>query len=386
MRVAVVVRSLKIGGMERSAINIAQSFANEGHESHLIYFKSKNAALKPEKNVYLHHFNLEKIARLSIIGFIWNIFSRILNSIIRQSYFFWSGMLFSKIFKYKLEKLEKKYGKFDLIILRGQGTFESVWMLKDDRIKQVSVSMFIFSGSAKRNFFLRCLYDNKHIICISEGVKTKILEAAEIANFKPKSLNIVYNAMDIELVQKKALEYSPDIDEEYLVYFGRITPNKNVSLGVSAYNYAKQNLGLDKKFIIIGDGAEYKNVQEQIKLLKLEDSVKILGSLDNPYPWVKNARLFVFTSKSEGLGNVLLESLACHTPIVSVKTEGGAKDIMKDELDEFRVDFNEEVLAKKIVQTLHEKPFIDYDKYLEEFTPSFVVQKYITVFALNDKK
>ena len=382
MRVAVVVRSLKIGGMERSAINIAQSFANEGHESHLIYFKSKNAVLKPEKNVYLHHFNLEKIARLSIFGFVWDVFSRLMNSLIRQSYFFWSGIFFSQIFKYKLKSLEKEHGKFDLIIVRGQGTFEYIWTLKDDRIKQVSVSIFISTGSTIRNFFLRCLYDKKHIVCISEGVKTKILEVANIAKFKPKSLNIIYNPMDTELVQKKALEYEPDINEEYLVYFGRITPNKNVSLGISAFNYAKQNLGLNKKFIIIGNGTEYSNIQEQIKNLNIEDSVKMLGSLDNPYPWVKNAELFIFTSKAEGLGNVLLESLACNTPIVSVKTDGGARDIMKNELTDYRVDFNEAVLAKKIVQTLNEKPYINFDKHLEEFTPSFVVQKYINTYSL----
>lgn len=384
MRVAVVVRSLKIGGMERSAINISQSFANEGHESHLIYFKSKNAGLKPEKNVHLHHFNLEKIARLSIFGFFWDIFSRIMNLIIRQSYFFWSGILFSEIFKYKLKNLEKKHGRFDLIIVRGQGTFEYIWTIKDDRIKQVSVSIFISTGSKIRNYFLRCLYDKKHIVCISKGVKTKILEAANIAKFKPKSINIIYNPMDVGLVQKRALEYKIDINEEYIVYFGRITPNKNVSLCVSAFNYAKQNLGLDKKFIIIGNGAEYTNIQEQINSLNLKDSVKMLGSLDNPYPWVKNAELFIFTSKAEGLGNVLLESLACNTPIVSAKTEGGAKDIMKNELAEFRVDFNEVVLAKKIMQTLTEKTYINFDKHLEEFTPSFIVEKYINTYLLQD--
>ncbi|MEA3330223.1 MAG: glycosyltransferase [Campylobacterota bacterium] len=382
MRVAVVVRSLKIGGMERSAINIAQAFANEGHESHLIYFKSKNAGLKPEKNVHLHHFNIEMIIKLSIVGLIWEIFSRVMNSIIRNSYFLWYGMLSSLIFKYKINQLEKKYGKFDLIILRGQGTFESVWMLKDDRIKQVSVSMFIFSGGIVKNFFLRRLYDGKHIIAISNGIKEKIIEVSKIVNFKPKSLSVVFNPMDIALVQKKALDYMPEIDGEYIVYFGRITPNKNVSLLVDAYKYAKDNLALDKKLVIIGSGPKSDDIKEQIKSFGLEDDVVMLGSLSNPYPWVKHAKLFVFTSKAEGLGNVLLESLACHTPIVSVKTEGGPKDIMDGELAEFRVDFDKEVLAKKIVKVLDEKPYIDFDKHLKKFKPSSIVGRFKEVYSL----
>ena len=377
MRVAVVVRSLKIGGMERSAINIAQSFAKEGHESHLIYFRSKNAALKPDKSVHLHHFDIEKFMKLSIIGLVWTVFSKLLNMIIRHSYFFWYGMFSSFIFKYKLSQLEKKYGNFDLIILRGQGTFETLWMIKDDRFRQVSVSMFIFSGTMRKNFFLRRLFNDKHVVCISSAVKEKVLEASRVAGFKPKSLSIIHNPMDINSVQQKALEYKPDIDEKYIVYFGRITPNKNVSLGVEAFAYAKKYLDLKMKFVIIGNGAKFDDVKKQVSELGLDESVMMLGMLSNPYPWVKNAQLFLFTSKAEGLGNVLLESLACHTPIVSVKTEGGAKDIMRDELDSFRVDFDKRELAQKMMEVLDNKVDIDYEKYLQKFLPSYVVGKYI---------
>ncbi|MCD6432585.1 MAG: glycosyltransferase [Sulfurimonas sp.] len=382
MRVAVVVRSLKIGGMERSAINMAQAFANEGHESHLIYFRTKNAGLKPEKNVHLHHFNIARIMKLSVVGLVWDLFARIMNGVIRHSYFFWYGMLSSWIFKYKIYTLEKEYGKFDLIVLRGQGTFESLWMLKDDRIKQVSVHIYIFTGGAIKNFFLRRLYNDKHIIAISNAVKEKVIEVSKIANFKPKSLNLIFNPMDVELICKKASEYMPEIDEEYIVYFGRITPTKNVSLLVDAYKYAKDNFALDKKLVIMGVGSRFNDIKNQIKSFGLEDEIIMLGSLPNPYPWVKHAKLFVFPSKAEGLGNVLLESLACRTPIVSTKTIGGAKDIMEGELAEFRVDFDKEVLAKKVVQVLDEKPYIDFDKYLEKFKPSFMVQRYKEVYSL----
>jgi len=382
MRVAVVVRSLKIGGMERSAINIAQAFADEGHESHLIYFRGKNAALKPKENVHLHHFDIEKMMKLSIVGQLWIFISKILNTFIRHSYFFWYGMLSSWIFKYKIYQLEKKYGKFDLIILRGQGTFESIWMLKDDRLKQVSVSMFIKTGGVIKNFFLRRLYHQKHIIAISNGVKNKIIEVSEIADFKPKSLNVIFNPMDIELVRKRSYEYEVDLKDEYIVYFGRITPNKNVSLLIDAYKYAKDNFSFDKKLVIIGDGAKYDDIKKQIDSYGLNNDVLMLGALSNPFPWVKNAKLFVFTSKFEGLGNVLLESLACHTPIVSVKTVGGPEDIMDGELESFRVDFDEKKLAKKIVQVIEQQPHIDFEKYLLKFKPSSVVSRFKEVYSV----
>lgn len=41
MKVLIVVRTLKIGGMERVAVNLADAFAEQGHESHLMYFKPR---------------------------------------------------------------------------------------------------------------------------------------------------------------------------------------------------------------------------------------------------------------------------------------------------------------------------------------------------------
>ena len=116
MRVAVVVRSLKIGGMERAAINLAEAFEENGHESHLIYFKEKGKALEPNRKVYLHHFNLNRIMKLTIVGTIWHILSKIINMVFRDSYVFLVAYLITPIFKFKIKSIEKKYGKFDLII------------------------------------------------------------------------------------------------------------------------------------------------------------------------------------------------------------------------------------------------------------------------------
>jgi len=65
LRVAVVVRSLKIGGMERVAVNLAEAFADAGDESHLIYFKEKKRAFTPKKSVFFHHFDLDRTLNLT---------------------------------------------------------------------------------------------------------------------------------------------------------------------------------------------------------------------------------------------------------------------------------------------------------------------------------
>ncbi|NPA66196.1 MAG: glycosyltransferase, partial [Epsilonproteobacteria bacterium] len=91
MRVAVVVRSLKIGGMERVAVNLAEAFADAGDESHLIYFKEKKRAFTPKKSVFFHHFDLDRTLNLTGIGFFLKLIAKLLNGIFRNSYFLYEG-------------------------------------------------------------------------------------------------------------------------------------------------------------------------------------------------------------------------------------------------------------------------------------------------------
>jgi len=173
MRVAVVVRSLKIGGMERVAVNLSEAFADTGHESHLIYFKDKNRVFTPKESVHFHHFDLSKLLKLTIVGAILGVFSKLLSGIFRGSFFFYNGLLLAPIFKYKLNRLEKEYGTFDLIIMRGHGTFELIWPIKDNRIIQMVESVFIRSSSSLDNFYIKCVYSGKNLGCVSSGVKEK---------------------------------------------------------------------------------------------------------------------------------------------------------------------------------------------------------------------
>lgn len=380
MRVAVVVRSLKIGGMERVAVNLSESFADAGHESHLIYFKDKGRVLAPKKSVFFHHFNLDKTLNFTIIGAILNIFAKLLNGIVRNSYFIYSGLLLAPVFRYKLLQLEKEYGKFDLIIMRGHGTFEVVWPFKDDRLVQMVESVFIRHGSWLNDFYIKCVYSGKNLAGVSSGVKEKILEVLEATNVEAKSVEVVHNPLDVESILKQADAYKPQIDEEYIVSVGRITPNKNITFLIESYKYARENLNLTIPLVLVGSGHDMQNVKAKIEELELNEHVRLLGLLENPYPWIKHASLLTSTSKAEGFGMVLVEALACGTKIVSTKSKGGVKDIMVDELEEYMVEFDVETFGKKMVETIQEKKDLDFDKYTNPFLPESIVKRYFELY------
>jgi len=378
MRVAVVVRSLKIGGMERVAVNLSEAFAAEGHESHLIYFKAKGKKILPNDSVHLHHFNLEDILKKSIIGLPFFLLAKLLNGIIRGSFFFYNGILLAPIFKYKLKQLESRYGKFDLIVIRGHGTFEMIWPYQDNRIIQMVESIFIRSKTALDKFYLRCVYNKKHLAGVSLGVKEKIEELVKTIELKPASIKVIYNPIDAKTIVEKSNAYNIDMKEKYMLSVSRITPNKNIPFLLRAYKIAKDKYGYSFPLVIIGDGHDMHRVRQTIDDLELKDDIKLLGLLQNPYPWIKNAELLTSTSKAEGFGMVIVEALILHTQPLTTKSKGGIKDIMRNELKEYMIEFNEELFAKKMVESVNRPLEIDYEAYTTPFSAKAITQAYLS--------
>jgi glycosyltransferase involved in cell wall biosynthesis len=376
MRVAVVVRSLNMGGMQRSAVSLAESFAQEGHESHLIYFKEKNRVFTPEASVILHHFNLQKLSLLSVIGVFSELFSRLLNIFIRNSYFLWSAPFLSFLFRYRLALLEKQYGQFDLIIIRGQGTFETLWPIKDPRYFQITESMFIPSNTPLKRFYFKFLYHQKNVICVSRAIQEKLLAIYKQTRTSPNLLNVIGNPLKVEDIRKKAEAFTPEINESYILSVGRVTPNKNISLLIDAYTLLRSQEKITQKLVIIGTGHDLENVRRRAEESPYKESIFLMGQISNPYPWMKHADLFVLSSKLEGLGMVLLEALACGTKVVSTKSQSGIMDIMQGDLARYLCEQNPPSMAELIDMTLHEENMLDFESCIAPFLPQTIVHDF----------
>ena len=382
MKVAVVVRSLKIGGMERVAISLTKAFQDEGHDSHLIYFKKKKESYNIDEIINVHYWNLDKILAFSVIGLFYNFFFRILNIIFRHSYPISRGFITSYIFKNKLSKLEKNSTPFDLIIIRGQGTFEFLWFNQDKRYVQVCENL-LYPGD-KMNFFTKIyaklLYQNKNIVCVSSGVLESFQSLESKVKFRSKQSIVITNPINVNNINKYSQEYIPNIEEPYIVNVGRLAPVKQLPLLIESFFYAKNKYNIPHKLVLVGQGHDEENIRNKIISLKLENDVILTGVQINPYPWIKHAKLFVLSSKHEGLGMVLLEALACETNLVVTKSQGGVIDIMKNELQALLCEPNIEILGEKILKELNNPSYIDFNKHLKPFLANNIINQYIHTF------
>ena len=156
-------------------------------------------------------------------------------------------------------------------------------------------------------------------------------EFVEILGMEKNKVELVYNPIDLEAIRKKAenidKKYENYLKQDYFLQVSRLTEQKQPEHLVDIYYKLKQR-GIKEKLYFIGNGEKVELIKQKIKEYKLEDDVILLGQIENPYPFFKNAKLFVHTGKYEGLPTVLLESLAFGTPVVAYDCPTGPKDIL----------------------------------------------------------
>ena len=156
-------------------------------------------------------------------------------------------------------------------------------------------------------------------------------EFVKILGMDEKKVELVYNPIDLGTIRKKAenidKKHEDYLKKDYFLQDSRLTEQKQPEHLVDIYYKLKQQ-GIKEKLYFIGNGEKIELIKQKIREYNLENDVVLLGQIENPYPFFKNAKLFVHTAKYEGLPTVLLESLTLGTPVVSYDCPTGPKDIL----------------------------------------------------------
>lgn len=108
------------------------------------------------------------------------------------------------------------------------------------------------------------------------------------------------------------------------------------------------------KYQIYGYGPDENKLKELIDSLNLENNVFLKGFTTNPIEKLGEATLSIMTSRYEGFGMAITESLACGTPVVSYNTKYGPSEIIRDGIDGFIVQKGDIIkMAECIVEIMN---------------------------------
>ena len=164
------------------------------------------------------------------------------------------------------------------------------------------------------------------------------LEQAEIlkkaVTSEADKITYIYNTLDIDRIQRLKNESLDTLTwafmegSQCIVYTGRFAPAKGINNLLTAFfMLAKKHDNL--KLILVGDGELYSKIQTLIDDLHLNEKVMLPGFQDNPFKYIATASLFVLPSFYEGFPNVLVEAMACGTPVIATDCPSGPAEILK---------------------------------------------------------
>jgi glycosyltransferase involved in cell wall biosynthesis len=163
------------------------------------------------------------------------------------------------------------------------------------------------------------------------------------------------NQDSFALGNRSSFRTANDIDEDrpVLLFVGRVAHEKNIKFLLQVVNRVRHVME-NVLFIITGEGPALVSLKLTVKDMGLEQNVLFIGYLDrnlelnNCY---RAADIFIFASRTETQGLVLLEAMAQGTPVVST-AELGTCDVLKDGAGARIAQENLEDFSGKVVDLL----------------------------------
>lgn len=302
-------KNLVIGGVEKVLLNILKNLDKNKFDIKIILFEKRGELVQEIPNHVKKLYLKQKIILRTD-----NLFIKYLKSVINVIYYF-----------FQLKKIIKKDEILLNINMRNCVINLSIFLLNNKKIGWIHGNILNDLKKFSEKFNYKLFNQYTKIFNISKQGKK------DFDNKFPKLKNkseFLYNSFDIEKIIKKSNERHIE-ERNFLLTIGRLDFEKGFDLLINVVFLLKKD-GIDEKLYIIGDGKERENLEKQIRKLKLENNVFLLGFKINPYPWLKNSKLYILPSRGEGFGLVLVEALACQKAIVSTNCLCGPSEILSN--------------------------------------------------------
>lgn len=192
---------------------------------------------------------------------------------------------------------------------------------------------------------IKALTDIQASAAVSQALADEMVKLAPLA----KQPILLRNAVDLDLFhpQAKALQmpFKLNDGDKLILSVGNLIELKGHHLVIDAL-VLLPHINL----IIIGDGILKDKLQQQVKKLKLADRVHFTGNIQqSELPgYYASADALVLASSREGMPNVLLESIACGTPVIATDVGGSKEVIDSPEVGELLSDRSSESIVKAL--------------------------------------
>lgn len=323
--ICLIISSIRFGGAEKIMVELANYWAKNGVNVHLITLDPLNSKSNYEID--------DKIIHKSLAIKIGD------NNPLRNFYFFIRIAILRKYFiAVKPDVILSFMTPTNIIsIIASIGL--DINCVVSERVHPANYSYgFVF------DFFRKLLYKKSKCVV----VQTKSIEKWIHDNTKARTC-IIPN-----FVRKYDVLYN-DLKLPNVLAIGRLDPQKGFDVLIKAFSIVVKKYP-EWKLEILGEGSERTNLTNLIADLKLFDNVHLLGFKNNIIPFISKSSIYVHPSRFEGFPNSLLEAMSYGLP--SISTFNSADAIIEDRKNGLLIESdNIEMLSKSIVELIQDYEF-----------------------------
>ncbi|MGK7943686.1 MAG: glycosyltransferase [Microcystaceae cyanobacterium] len=231
--------------------------------------------------------------------------------------------------------------------------------------------------------FAKLLYPwADHILTVSHGAAQDL---AKVTGLPISEIKVIYNPVITQELLNKTQEkiehpwFKPG-EPPVIIAVGRLHPQKDYPTLIRSLARVKQVQPC--RLMILGQGPNKDQLMALIRELNLTDDISLLGFVENPYAYMKQATLLALSSRNEGLPTVLIEALAVGLPVVATDCPSGPDEILDHGKYGFLVPIgDEQAMAEAILSVLSGNRKSTSSDWLEQFTAKTATQKYLDLIS-----
>lgn len=218
------------------------------------------------------------------------------------------------------------------------------------------------------------------IAVVSDATKHMLIGA--IPQLAPKLVTIP-NMIDITKVRTQATAFDPYTNKDvfHIVSIGGMVPEKHFQNAIQAAKQLK-TLGVFFQWHLVGDGVLHNQLVQCAEDANVTDCFIFEGNQPNPYPYLKNADLFVHPSYVESQGIVVLEAMALGIPCVVTKSLGPC-EFIEDGVNGILTEQTPESLTMQVLRMIQDRNLYERIKANthcpKRFMPENVMQMLETI-------
>jgi glycosyltransferase involved in cell wall biosynthesis len=201
--------------------------------------------------------------------------------------------------------------------------------------------------------FQEKLYDEfNKIIAVSDSAKEIFIETFPHLS---KKMGVIYDINNPELIIDMAKidrGYKDDFNGIRILTIGRLNQQKGYDIAIDACKMLKDK-GINFRWYALGKGPLEVELKEKINQYGLLSHFILLGVEPNPYPYIKNADIYVQTSRFEGFGLAIAEARMLNVPVITTKFDAVFNQMI-DKKNGLVVEMNANAVKDGVVQLIED--------------------------------